>query len=162
MKYVFRSKLGYYKFARKIPNSNRQFIFTLQTKNLKIAKKIVKAFLLKSADYYKMLQNMSKDEIMIRYDEIHEALEQYRRAASKEYSELEKSRQSHFTYQGVDGSHPDAIKHWLAEMQGYIGGGHSERERIEFGRKILARATTNLKTFFRLLQMKKKYFSCNI
>ncbi|MDQ1298878.1 MAG: Tyr recombinase protein [Campylobacterota bacterium] len=93
MKYVFRSKLGYYKFARKIPNSNRQFIFTLQTKNLKIAKKIGKIFLLKSSDYYKMLQNISKDEIMIRHDEIHEALEQYRRAASKEYSEIENSRQ---------------------------------------------------------------------
>lgn len=101
---------------------------------------------------------MSKDEIMIRYDEIHEALEQYKRAASKEYSELENSRQAHFTYQGVDGSHPDAIKHWLAEMQGYIGGGHSQRERIEFGRKILARATTNLKTFFKTITEEEKVF----
>ncbi|MDD4950485.1 site-specific integrase [Sulfuricurvum sp.] len=147
MKYVFRTNLGYYKFARKIPNTNIQFIFSLQTKNLKIAKKITNSFLLKSALYYKMLQNMSKEEIMVRYAEIDDALNQYKEAAKQEYSIYEKTRQEHFKYNGADGSHPESIEFWLKEMQEYIGGRRTERQSIEFARKILARSTPELKQF---------------
>jgi integrase len=158
MKYVFRTKLGYYKFARKIPNTNRQFIFSLKTKNLRIAKKITQIFLLKTADYYKMLQNMYKDEIMIREDEIISVLKEYEKAARKEYSEFEKSRHAHFKFDKMDGAHPDAIEFWLDEMRKHVCGRHSERETIEFVRKILARATTNLKLFYKTVTAEEKLY----
>ena len=53
MRYVVKNELGYYKFFRKIPYTNKQFIFSLRTKNYKIACKIARLFLIKSDIYFK-------------------------------------------------------------------------------------------------------------
>jgi ABC-type Zn uptake system ZnuABC Zn-binding protein ZnuA len=90
MKYVARNEFGYYKFYRKIPNSQKQFIFSLKTKNAKLAKKIVSSFLIKSTQYFLYLQNLSKEDVMTRLEEIQKMLEAYREEALKEYSELER------------------------------------------------------------------------
>lgn len=152
MKYIFRNTSGYYKFCKKIPNTNVQFIFSLETRNLKQAKKITNAFLSKSDLYYKMLQNMSKEEIMEQREEIRKVLEAYKQSAKEEYSVYEKTRQEHFTHNGIDGSNPEAIDYWLKEMQEHIGGRRSERQTIEFTRKILARSTPELKSFRKSLE----------
>ena len=122
MKYVFKNEYGYYKFCRKIPNSNKQFNFSTGTKRLDRAKKIVNAFLIKSHTYFLHLQNLSKEEIVTRFDEIYQLLEDYKEQALKEYSPFEKSRQAHFTYDGKDGSHQDAAKFWAQELQEYVVG----------------------------------------
>ncbi|MDP3300653.1 MAG: hypothetical protein Q8S36_01660 [Sulfuricurvum sp.] len=86
MKYVIKNSFGYYKFYRKIPNSQKQFIFSLKTKNLKLAKKIVSSFLIQSTPYFLYLQNLSKEEIMIRFVEINTIFENYKEEALKEYT----------------------------------------------------------------------------
>jgi hypothetical protein len=86
MKYVARNEFGYYKFYRKIPNAQKQFIFGLKTKNAKLAKKIVSSFLIKSTQYF-LYQNLSKEEIVIRLEEIQAVLENYREEALKENME---------------------------------------------------------------------------
>lgn len=156
MKYIFQNASGYYKFCRKIPNSNIQFIFSLRTKNKKIAKNITRAFLLKSGHYYDYLQNLSKDEIMIRFEEIQEVLDEYKIEALAEYSLLEKSRHAHFTFNKKDGAHPDSIDHWLKEMQDHICGNKTERETQELARKILTRSSMPLKTFFKTITNEEK------
>jgi integrase len=105
-----------------------------------------------------MLQNMTKDEIMIRYLEISKALNDYKNIAMEEYSEYERSRQAHFTFNRADGSHPEAINHWLAEMQEHISVRRTERQTVEFARKILTRASADLKTFFKTITLEEKLF----
>lgn len=101
---------------------------------------------------------MTKDEIMIRYKEIAHALNEYKNIAMEEYSEYERSRQAHFTFNGADGSHPEAIEHWLAQMQEHISVRRSERLTVEFARKILTRASADLKTFFKTITLEEKLF----
>lgn len=148
MKYVARNEFGYYKFYRKIPNSQKQFIFSLKTKNAKLAKKIVSSFLIKSTQYFIYLQNLSKEEIVNRLEEIQAILENYRDEALKEYTELEMKRHAHFTYEKRDGAHPESLKHWIAELQEHIVSNRTQKQTQELIRQILKRSTMPLKTFY--------------
>lgn len=158
MKYVFKTDLGYYKFSRKIPNSKKLFSFSLKTQNLKVAKKITNSFLLKSHDYFLFIQDLTKEDVVNQFNEIVAALNEYKKAALVEYSKLEQDRHTHFTYEGADGSHPEAIKYWLSEMQEHISARKTERQTLEFGRRILSRATTELKTFYGNITKEQKLF----
>lgn len=152
MKYVFKNEYGYYKFCRKIPNSNKQFNFSTGTKRLNRAKKIVNSFLIKSSTYFLHLQNLSKEEIVTRFDEIQQMLEDYKEQALKEYSPFEKSRQEHFAYDGKDGSHQDSAKHWAIELQEHVVGRKTLKQTQELARQILKRSTMPLKTFYQSIK----------
>jgi hypothetical protein len=54
---------GVYKFSKKIPNSSNNFSFSLETKNLKTAKKRAKVFLLESFEYFLYIKRLSKEEV---------------------------------------------------------------------------------------------------
>jgi hypothetical protein len=157
MKYVFKNEYGYYKFCRKIPNSNKQFNFSTGTKRLDRAKKIVNAFLIKSHTYFLHLQNLSKEEIMTRFDEIQQMLEDYKVQALKEYSPFEKSRQAHFIYDGKDGSHQDSAKHWVEELQKHVVGPKTLKQTQELARQILKRSTMPLKTFYQSIKDEEEH-----
>jgi integrase len=150
VKYVFKNQSGY-KFCRKIPNSDKQFVFSLKTKNAKIAKKISSLFLIKSFSYFLLLQNLTREEIVIRFPEIEDALKVYKHEALKEYSTLEKQRHEHLSFENKDGAHPDSIKHWSEEFHGHVCGQKTERQTHELGKKILARASQHLKVFYQTI-----------
>lgn len=159
MKYILKNKCGYYKFCRKIPHTNKQFIFSLKTKNAKISKKIVSIFLIKSNHYFLYLQTINKEDIMDLLEKINTTLQDYKNQAMIEYTDFEKSRQLHFSLKNdnnitLDGSQPEPIKYWLDELSKYIGGAKSEREMNEFGKKVLKRATIGLKQLFQEISNK--------
>jgi len=153
MKYMFLNSYGYYKFCRKLPYTNKQFIFSLHCKDYSISKEIVSIFILKSNPYFKYLKTLSKGKVMEIIYEIENQLNEYKKQALQEYSELEKSRQLQFSLKNengkyVDGSNPEPIKHWMKELSKYISGEYSQRELQEFGKKVLKRTTIELKQFF--------------
>lgn len=156
MQYVVKNTSGYYKFFRKIPNTNQQFIFSLNTKNYKIASKIVTSFLLKSNQYFLYLKNLTKEAVMDKIEEIKEVLEAYKLEALNEYSEFEKSRHKHFKYNGADGSSPEAIEHWVEELKEHIIGAKTERQSQELVRQILKRSTLPLKHYYQQLDNQYK------
>lgn len=155
MKYVVKNSHGYYKFFRKIPNTDCQFIFSLNTKNYKIASKIVSSFLLKSNAYFLYVKNLNKEEVMDKIEEIKAVLEEYKNEALKEYSQLETQRHNHFTQGQSDGSHPEAIEHWIGELQDHIVGRRSEKQSQELIRQILKRSTLPLKHYYQQLSNKE-------
>lgn len=140
------------------PHTNIQYNFTLKTRSMKSAKKITSTFLLKSSVYFEYLQNLTKAEIVIRYDEIRVALDQYRQEALDEYSQLERDRHAHFTHNKADGAHPDSIEHWLKEMQEHICVRRTEKQTQELARKILTRSSMPLKTFFKSITSEERMF----
>lgn len=148
MKYVIKNSFGYYKFCRKIPHSQKQFVFSLKTKNAKLAKKIVSSFLIQSTPYYLYLQNLSKEEIVIRFEEISDVLEAYKEEALKENTELEMKRHAHFIHEKRDGAHPESVKHWIGELQEHIVSNRTQRQMKELVKQILKRTTMPLKTFY--------------
>ena len=148
MKYIIKTKLGYYKFCRKIPHTKKQFIFSLKTKNAKISKKIVNKFLIKSNHYFLHLQNLEQVEVMSKISEIQSILEEYRLEALKEYSKLEEDRHNHFKYKDTDGSHPEALKHWTQELHGFVANRKTIKQSQELTRQILKRSTLPLKHYY--------------
>lgn len=152
MKYVFQNALGYYKFCRKIPNSQKQFVFSLKTKNAKQAKKIVSAFLIKSTPYFLYLENLTKEDIVVRFDEIRHILEDYKQEALKEYSTLEKARHAHLTFEKRDGAHPESAEHWIAEFREHIVANRTLKQTQELVRQILKRTTMPLKSFYQSIK----------
>jgi len=91
---------------------------------------------------------------------IQEPLREYYDFAIEEYSKLEEDRHKHFTFNGVDGSHPEAIAFWLNELREYIGGRKSDEQLFSLGKTILSRTTTELNSFFESIedQNDKKQF----
>lgn len=152
MKYVFQNSLGYYKFCRKIPNSQKQFVFSLKTKNAKLAKKIVSSFLIKSTSYFLYLENLTKEDVVVRFDEIRLILEQYKEEALKEYSTLERARHAHLTFEKRDGSHPESAEHWIAEFREHIVANRTLKQTQELVRQILKRTTMPLKSFYQSIK----------
>jgi len=131
MKYIYKDK-SYYTFKRKIPYTNKNYSFSLRTKNLKTAKLIVGLFLREADSLFYILKSMSKEEILDIYEQIDTMLTEYRQRALIEYSKLEKTRHKalkHTFYseeQGKnitrDASHPVVIEYWQDHFQDVIGG----------------------------------------
>lgn len=158
IKYIFKNAAGYYKYCRKIPNTQKQFVFSLKTKNIKFAKKIVSFFQIKSNLYFLYLKNLSKEEIMIRYDEIQEALDAYKNEAMVEDSSYEMSRHIHFTHNKLDGSYLESILYWRDELIKYNARGKTPKQTDEFVKKILSRSTISLKEFYKTITNEEKWF----
>ena len=153
---MFKNSLGYFKFCRKIPHTNIQYVFSLQTKDYNVSKEIVSIFSLKSNPYFTYLKNCSREKIMDVMQEIREQLNQYKIQARIEYSELEKSRQAHFSIKNengklIDSSNSKVAKIWAKELSEYVSGEKSDREVQELGKKILKRTTIELKQCFQSL-----------
>lgn len=158
IKYIFKNAAGYYKYCRKIPNSQKQFVFSLKTKNIKLAKKIVSSFQIKSNSYFLYLKNLSKEEILIRSNEIIEALDAYKNEAMVEDSSFEMSRHIHFTHNKLDGSYLESILYWRDELIKYNSRGKTPKQTDEFVKKILSRSTIALKEFYKTITNEEKWF----
>ena len=92
MKYIYKDGT-YYFFKRKIPYTNKNYSFSLRTKNLKIAKLIVGLFLKEAESLFFALKALTKDEVLDIYKQIDTLLDEYKQRALIEYSKLEKTRQ---------------------------------------------------------------------
>ena len=143
MKYIYKDG-KYYIFKRKIPYTNRNFSFSLKTKNLKIAKRKTGFFLKEAESLFFLLQSMTKGEILEIYEQIDNLLNDYKQRALIEYSQLERTRQADLTHkiyseqQGkeitVDGSHPESIEYWQNHFQDAIGSTSSQMRKGLFKR----------------------------
>lgn len=100
---------------------------------------------------------------MISFNDFIELLENYVSVSSEEYSEFERTRHSHFVYEGLEGSHKKSIKHWMKVLDtGTHSNGLSE-EMKTLGEDIVERATTEIKAFyFGLLSNEDKVFFLQI
>ncbi|MCK9372479.1 MAG: hypothetical protein M0P91_04720 [Sulfuricurvum sp.] len=100
---------------------------------------------------------------MISFNDFIELLENYVSVASEEYSEFERTRHSHFVFEGLEGSHKKSIKHWMKVLDtGTHSNGLSE-EMMNIGESIVERATTEIKAFyFGLLSNEDKVFFLQI
>jgi integrase len=146
MKYIYKDGT-YYFFKRKIPYTNKNYSFSLRTKNLKIAKLIVGLFLKEAESLFYILKSMSKEDILNTFEQIDTLLKEYKKRALIEYSELEKSRQEalkHSFYSEEhgktitrDASHPVVIEYWQNHFQDAISGS-SQQVKALF-KKILKR-----------------------
>lgn len=154
MKFISKNTTGIYRFNRKIPNSSKIFAFTLQTKNKKVAQKIVSSFLVTSTAYFNYLQTLSKEEMSMKFDEVQKVLNDYKRKALEEYSELEEKRHEHFKTKSGDGSNPESLKFWATELHQFISN-RTDRQLQEMGKAILSRATPELKTLYASLTTPK-------
>ncbi len=131
MKYIYKDGT-YYFFKRKIPYTNKNYSFSLRTKNLKIAKLIVGLFLKEAESLFFALKALTKDEVLNIYQQIDSLLDEYKQRALIEYSKLEKTRQEalkHSFYSEEhnkritrDCSHPTVIEYWQNHFQDAIGG----------------------------------------
>ena len=135
MKYIYKDRT-YYFFKRKIPYTNKNYSFSLRTKNLKNAKLIVGFFLKEAESLFYILKSMTKEDILNTFEQIDALLKEYKQRALIEYSDLEKSRQEalkHSFYSEEhgkritrDASHPVVIEYWKNHFQDVIGGSSNQ------------------------------------
>jgi hypothetical protein len=100
MKYIYKDGT-YYFFKRKIPYTNKNYSFSLRTKNLKIAKLIVGLFLKEAESLFYILKSMSKEEVLNIYEKMHTVLNEYKDKALIEHQgtkDLEKLRMKDFKH----------------------------------------------------------------
>ena len=131
---------AYYSFKRKIPYTNKNYSFSLRTKNLKNAKLIVGLFLREVESLFFALKAMTKDEVLNIYQQIDSLLNEYKQRALIEYSKLEKTRQEalkHTFYSEEqkkritrDCSHPTVIEYWQNHFQDAIGGSSQQAKAL--------------------------------
>ena len=100
MKYIYKDG-SYYFFKRKIPYTNKNYGFSLRTKNLKIAKLIVGLFLKEADSLFYILKSMPKEEILDIYEQMETILNEYKEKALIEHKgikDLEKKRMKDFRH----------------------------------------------------------------
>lgn len=117
MKYLLHQDTNYY-FRRKIPKTSKTFSFSLQSKNVKMASKVMSLFLIKAEPLFQSLKSESKGDILSNLETIIKLLESYKEEALIEYSPLETARHQHLTCVSKsgkkrDGGHKKCIKKWL-------------------------------------------------
>jgi hypothetical protein len=93
-------------------------LFKRRTK--KVDQKIVSSFLVTSTAYFNYLQILSKEEMSMKFDEVQKVLNDYKRKAFEEYSELEEKRHEHFKTKSGDGSNLESLKFWATELHQFI------------------------------------------
>lgn len=139
MKYLFKQN-NYYYFRRKIPNTDINFTFSLNTKNVKLGKILGSIFLKKSEPLFTVLKYEEKTTIMSNFVEIKKLLLDYKDKAREEYSEFEEERHKHFTCttkkgKNRDTSHPKCAKKWLDKILDIISdksiNNHQELEHFK-------------------------------
>lgn len=96
---------------------------------------------------------------MIEFGDFIGFLEQYVSAASEEYSTYERTRHSHFVFEGLEGSHKKSVKHWLKVLDKGVHGAGLSEEMMNLGEEIVERATPEVKGFyFSILKEEDKVF----
>jgi len=142
MKYIYKDG-SYYIFKRKIPYTNKNYSFSLRTKNLKIAKLIVGLFLRESESLFYILKSMSKEEVLDIYEQMETILNEYKEKALIEHKgskDLEKKRMKDFTHTFYSELHQKKItrdcsnatvaQYWIDIIQDVIGGSSNQRKGL--------------------------------
>ncbi len=142
MKYIYKDG-PYYFFKRKIPYTNKNYSFSLRTKNLKTAKLITGLFLREAESLFYILKSMSKEEVLDIYQQMEQILNQYKDKALIEHrgaKDLEKKRMKDFTHTFFSELHQKNItrdcsnytvaQHWIAVLQDVIGGSSNQRKGL--------------------------------
>ncbi len=142
MKYIYKDG-PYYFFKRKIPYTNKNYSFSLRTKNLKTAKLITGLFLREAESLFYILKSMSKEEVLDIYQQMEQILSQYKDKALIEHKgskDLEKKRMKDFTHTFFSELHnknitrecsnPIVTQHWIDVLQDVIGGSSQQRKGL--------------------------------
>jgi len=121
MKYLLVQQNNCY-FRRKIPKTSKLYTFSLKSKNVRIASKVISLFLIRAEPLFQALKQESKEEIMSSFETILDLLNEYRELALEEYSTFEEERHKQFSCsskKGIkrDGGHPKCIKKWLKILE---------------------------------------------
>ena len=121
MKYLLVQQNNCY-FRRKISKTSKLYTFSLKSKNVKIASKVISLFLIKAEPLFQALKEETKEEIMNNFETILKLLDEYKTLALEEYSTFEEERHKQFSCsskKGVkrDGGHPKCIKKWLKILE---------------------------------------------
>lgn len=142
MKYIYKDGT-YYSFKRKIPYTNKNYSFSLRTKNLKISKLIVGLFLREAESLFYVLKSMSKEEILDIYQQMETILNEYKEKALIEHKgskDLEKKRMADFKHTFYSDLHQKNItrdcsndtvaQYWIDVLQDVIGGSSNQRKGL--------------------------------
>lgn len=169
MKYIYKDG-RYYFFKRKIPYTNKNYSFSLRTKNLKTAKLIVGLFLKEAESLFYTLKSMVRKDILETFEQIDTLLDEYKQRALIEYGKLEKDRQrdlKHTFYSDElgkritkDGSHPQVIEYWQNHFQDTIGGS-SQQVKALF-KKIFKRTDLPRDFYKNLSEFDKSVFELKL
>jgi integrase len=142
MKYIYKDGT-YYFFKRKIPYTNKNYSFSLRTKNLKTAKLITGLFLREAESLFYILKSMSREEVLDIYQQMEQILNEYKDKALIEHKgskDLEKKRMKDFKYTFYSDLHQKNItrdcsndtvaQYWIAVLQDVIGGSSNQRKGL--------------------------------
>jgi len=165
MKYIYKDGT-YYFFKRKIPYTNKNYSFSLRTKNLKTAKLITGLFLREAESLFYILKSMSKEEILNKYEKMHIVLNEYKEKALIEHKGskvLEKLRMKDFKHtfhsdlhqKNVtrDCSNATVAQHWIDVINDVISGSSNQRKGLF--KRIFKRSEID-PHFYKILSMEEK------
>lgn len=168
MQYLFKNGSSYI-YKRRIPLTNKFYTFSLGTKNVKKAKKIIKKFNRLSFALFNYLKYKAKDS-EVNLSEVYEILDKYRQEALVEYSKLETDRHTDLgklfkTYTEdplfgktlLDGSSPEVIQKALTTFKNLANGSmYDNRKNIKkLGKDIVKRSIPDVKQVYSSLRSKE-------
>lgn len=167
MKYVYKNGISYI-YKRRIPNTNKFYIFNLKTKNNKRAIKITIIFNKLTFDIFNIIK-IKGNSVKFDYNEVINALDYYRDKALEEYHDLEKQRHQHleslFKIEEQDpllgvrylsGGDPKLIEQALISFKNLsLANFQDSRNKsimLKIGKEVVKRATPEIKNLFSKLR----------
>lgn len=167
MLYIYK-KNNTYIYKRRIPNTNKFYIFNTTFNNYKKASKLVIIFNKITRDIFEYIKRKGK-VMAFDFNEVFEVLNDYKEKALLEYSNYEDKRHSHigelFKIKKEDplmgnitlsGGQPEVIKVALNSFENLAVGNYSETKKHlkKHGKDIVSRATVELKQLYERIRTK--------
>lgn len=170
MLYLYK-KNNTYIYKRRIPTTNKFFIFNTTFTNYKRASKFVIIFNKLTRDIFEYIKIEGK-KLGLDFEDVNRVLNDYKEKALKEYSEYEKERHKHigqlFNIKKQDpllgeitlnGAEPEVIKVALESFETLAVGDYEKTKKhlSKHGRDIVARSNIELKNFYQDVREKYSY-----
>ncbi len=165
MKFVYKNSKGYI-YKRRIPTTDKFYIFNLRTRNYKVASKISIVFNKLSFDIFTYIKMQGK-RMFLDMQEVTNILDKYRDKALEEYQELEKQRHKHlenlFSIKEEDpimgtiklnGANPKVIEPALNSFMNLSVCDFTANKKamLKVGKDLVKRSTPEIKNLFSKLR----------
>lgn len=167
MLYIYK-KNNTYIYKRRIPNTNKFYIFNTTFNNYKKASKLVIIFNKITRDIFEYIKRKGK-VMAFDFNEVFEVLNDYKEKALLEYSNYEDKRHEHigqlFKIKKEDplmgnitlsGGQPEVIETALQSFENLAVGNYNETKKHlkKHGKDIVSRATVELKQLYERIRTK--------
>ena len=167
MLYIYK-KNNTYIYKRRIPNTNKFYIFNTTFNNYKKASKLVIIFNKITRDIFEYIKRKGK-VMAFDFNEVFEVLNDYKEKALLEYSNYEDKRHEHigqlFKIKKEDhlmgniilsGGQPEVIETALQSFENLAVGNYTETKKHlkKHGKDIVSRATVELKQLYERIRTK--------